>query len=141
MRFMSLAADCTFVMRVINPEGMYDATERLYSHARVQNGTLYVSGQVGRYRHGDVVGPDIESQTRRAFENVETILAAVDEDLTSVAKVTSYFTDIESDFTAYKRVWGETFAEPYPAHTAIGVEALATPELCLELDVEVPLGE
>lgn len=138
---MSVASNYTFVMRVINPEGMYDATERLYSHARVEDGTLYMSGQVGRDRHGDVVGPDIESQTRRAFENVETILDAVDEDRTSVAKVTSYFTDIESDFTAYKRVWGERFDEPYPAHTAIGVEALATPELRLELEVEVPLEE
>jgi 2-iminobutanoate/2-iminopropanoate deaminase len=138
---MVIASDCMLVMRVINPEGMYDATERLYSHARVENGTLYMSGQVGRDRHGEVVGSDIESQTRRAFENVETILDAVDEDRTAIAKVTSYFTDIESDFTAYKRVWGEIFDEPYPAHTAIGVEALATPELRLELEVEVPLEE
>jgi 2-iminobutanoate/2-iminopropanoate deaminase len=138
---MVIAFDCMLAMRVINPEGMYDATERLYSHARVENGTLYMSGQVGRDRHGDVVGPDIESQTRRAFDNVATILEAVDEDLTSIAKVTSYFTDIQGDFATYKDVWDDTFEEPYPAHTAIGVEALATPELRLELEAEVPLEE
>jgi enamine deaminase RidA (YjgF/YER057c/UK114 family) len=128
-------------MSVITPESMYDSTERLYSHARVENGTLYMSGQVGRDATGEVVGDDIESQTRRAFENVATILEAVDEDLDSIAKVTSYFTDIEADFPAYKDVWGEVFAEPYPAHTAIGVDALAVPELRLEVEVEVPLEE
>lgn len=138
---MSSETDCTLAMPAITPDSMYDSTERLYSHARVENGTLYMSGQVGRDATGDVVGDDIESQTRRAFENVETILAAVDEDLDSVAKVTSYFTDIEADFAAYKDVWGEVFEEPYPAHTAIGVQALAVPELRLELEAEVPLKE
>lgn len=126
-------------MDVINPDSMYDPTERLYSHARVEDGTLYMSGQVGRDATGEVVGRDIESQTRRAFENVETILGAVEADLGSIAKVTSYFTDIEADFGTYKEVWGEVFAEPYPAHTAVGVEALAVPELRLELEAEVPL--
>lgn len=125
-------------MQVITPDALYDSTERLYSHARVENGTLYMSGQVGRDSSGDVVGSDIESQTRRAFDNVGVILETVDEDFTSIAKITSYFTDIQSDFSAYKRVWDDIFEEPYPAHTAIGVEALATPELRLELEAEIP---
>lgn len=128
-------------MQVINPDELYDATERLYSHARVENGTLYMSGQVGRDSSGDVVGSDIESQTRRAFDNVGVILETVDEDFTSIAKVTSYFTDIQADFSTYKGVWDDIFEEPYPAHTAIGVEALATPDLRLELEAEVPLSD
>lgn len=128
-------------MQVINPDALYDATERLYSHARVENGTLYMSGQVGRDSSGAVVGSDIESQSRRAFDNVGVILETVDEDLTSIAKITSYFTDIQADFSTYKRVWDDIFEEPYPAHTAIGVEALATPDLRLELEAEVPLSD
>ncbi|MFB6097502.1 MAG: RidA family protein [Haloferacaceae archaeon] len=128
-------------MVVINPEGLYDPTDRLYSHARVEDGTLYMSGQVGRTVDGDPVGDDFEAQARQAFANVGVVLEAVDEDFASVAKVTSYFTDIEADFGTYKDVWGETFAEPYPAHTAVGVEALAAPDLRLELEAEVPLSE
>jgi enamine deaminase RidA (YjgF/YER057c/UK114 family) len=128
-------------MDVLNPDGLYDPTERLYSHARIADGTLYMSGQVGRNGDGDVVGPDIGTQARRVFENVGVILEAVDEDFASIAKVTSYFTDIEADLSPYKEIWGEVFAEPYPAHTAIGVEALATPQLRLEVEAEVPLTE
>lgn len=128
-------------MSVINPEDLYDATERRYSQARVKNGSLYMSGQVGRDSAGEIVGPDIESQTRQAFENMGVILEAVDEDFTSVQKITSYFTNIETDFEMYKTVWGDVFAEPYPAHTAIGVDALAVETLRLEVEAEVALDD
>lgn len=127
--------------RTINPDGLFDATERLYSHARVENGTLYMSGQVGWDADGALAGTDIESQTRQAFHNVGVILETVDRDLEDVTKITSYFTDIERDFATYKEVWDEVFEEPYPAHTAIGVDALAAEKLLLELEAEVPLQE
>lgn len=147
--------------QIILPEELSDSTARLYTHARVANGTLYMSGQVGwegsdadaetevdesdrpgvEYREGDgtTPGTDIESQTRQAFENVEIILREVDKELADVEKVTSYFTDIQRDFGGYKTVWGELFDEPYPAHTAIGVDALAAEDLLLEIEAEVPL--
>jgi 2-iminobutanoate/2-iminopropanoate deaminase len=126
--------------RTIQPDGLFDASDRLYSQARIDDGVLSVSGQVGWDEDGELVGPDVESQTTRAFENVRLVLEEVEEDLDSVTKVTSYFTAIEDDFAAYKRVWDETFDRPYPAHTALGVEALAEPELCVEIEVEVPLS-
>lgn len=128
-------------MRVINPDELFDPTERLYSHARLEDGILYMSGQVGWDADRNLAGPGIESQARQAFDNVGVILDTVDEEFSSVAKVTSYFTDIETDLGPYKEVWGEVFSEPYPAHTAIGVDALATEELRLELEVEVPIEE
>lgn len=151
--------------QIILPDELSDSTARLYTHARVANGTLYMSGQVGwtgddavdetefeddddlrpgvDYRPGDgtTPGSDIEAQTEQAFRNVEIILEHVDKELSDVRKVTSYFTDIERDFAGYKTVWGELFDEPYPAHTAIGVEALAAEDLLLEIEAEVPLDE
>ena len=148
--------------QIILPEELSDSTARLYTHARVANGTLYMSGQVGwtgreggddgvevdeddrpgvEYREGDgtTPGTDIESQTRQAFENVAIILEHVDKELSDVRKVTSYFTDIDRDFGGYKTVWGQLFDEPYPAHTAIGVDSLAAEDLLLEIEAEVPL--
>lgn len=152
--------------QIILPDELSDSTARLYTHARVANGTLYMSGQVGwtgddavddeefegdddgrrpgvDYRPGDgtTPGSDIEAQTSQAFRNVEIILKEVDKELSDIRKVTSYFTDIERDFGGYKTVWGEIFDEPYPAHTAVGVEALAAPDLLVEIEAEVPLAE
>ena len=149
--------------QIILPDELSDSTARLYTHARVANGTLYMSGQVGwegseaeaetdvdesdrpgvAYREGDgtTSGTDIESQTRQAFENVAIILEHVDKELSDVRKVTSYFTDIDRDFGGYKTVWGQLFEEPYPAHTAIGVDSLAAEDLLLEIEAEVPLED
>lgn len=149
--------------QIILPDELSDSTQRLYTHARVAGGTLYMSGQVGwsgrdadaetevdesdrpgvAYREGDgtTAGSDIRAQTRQAFENVRIILAEVDKELSDVRKVTSYFTNIDRDFGGYKTVWGELFDEPYPCHTAIGVESLAAEDLLLEIEAEVPLDE
>lgn len=152
--------------QIILPDDLSDSTARLYTHARVANGTLYMSGQVGwsgddavddgefadgeesqrpgvDYRPGDgtTSGSDIEAQTRQAYENVDIILDEVDKELSDVRKVTSYFTDIERDFAGYKTAWGEIFDEPYPCHTAVGVDALAAPDLLVEVEAEVPLDE
>lgn len=123
----------------IMPEALYDSTQNQYVHAIVEDETLYMSGQVARAPSGDVVGDAIEPQTRRAFENVEAILDEVDADFADVAKVTSYLTAIHDDYDGYKAVFAEFFDAPYPCHTMLGVEALAHPDLRVELEVEVPL--
>lgn len=127
--------------RAINPDGLFDPTERAYTHARVEGGTLYMSGQVGRDADGTVAAGDIRAQARQALDNVGTVLAAVDREYGDVAKVTTYFTDIEAHLAPYKDVWTAYFDQPYPAHTAIGVEALANPDLLLEVEAETPLDD
>lgn len=126
---------------IINPATLPDSVSRLYSQARVENGTLYVSGQVGWNEENAVAGDDITSQTRRALRNIGIILDAVGKEYADVAKVTSYFVNIDEDFAAYKDVWAEFFDDPYPCHTAIGVAGLAEPELLVELEFELPLEE
>ena len=129
-------------MEAINPDGLIDATEIGYSQAVVAGGTLYASGQVGWDADFEVAGDDVESQARQAFENVAVLLAEVDADLDEVAKVTSYLVDPEDRVEDYLAVFSETFdEEPYPAHTILGVEALARPEFLVEVEVEVPLPE
>lgn len=127
--------------RAINPDGLFDPTERAYTHARVAGGTLYMSGQVGRDADGTVAADDFDAQARQALDNVGTVLAAVDRGYADVAKVTTYFTAIEAHLGPYKDVWRAYFDEPFPAHTAIGVEALATPDLLLEVEAEAPLDD
>ena len=127
--------------RAINPDASFDPSDRRYSHAWTAGGTLYMSGQTGWRPDMTLAGDDIAAQTRQAFENVGSILEAVDRDLGDVVKVTSYFVDIDRDLAGYKDVWADVFDEPWPAHTAIGVEALAHPDLLVEVEAEAPLAE
>jgi 2-iminobutanoate/2-iminopropanoate deaminase len=123
------------------PEGLYDSTERQYVHAVVADGTLYMSGQVATDADGDVVGEDIEAQTRQAFENVGRILEEAGAGFEDVVKVTSYLVDIHGDYDGYKRAFAEFFDDPLPCHTMLGVADLAREEFLVELEVEAPLPE
>jgi 2-iminobutanoate/2-iminopropanoate deaminase len=125
----------------VMPEGLYDSTERQYVHAVVADGTLYMSGQVATDRDGAVVGDDIETQTRRAFENVGEILDAVGADFDDVVKVTSYLVAIHDDYDGYKSAFAEFFDDPLPCHTMLGVADLASEDFLVELEVEVVLPE
>ena len=124
----------------VMPDGLYDSTALQYVHATVADGTLYVSGQVATDADGGVVGDDIETQTRRAFDNVGEILDEVDREFADVAKVTSYLVDIHGDYDGYKAVFADVFSERLPCHTMLGVAALASEDFLVEIEVEVPLG-
>ena len=126
--------------QTINPDGLIDSTGIGYSQAIVENGTFYMSGQVGWDADFQLAGDDVQSQARQAFENVETLLSEVDADLSDVAKVTSHVVDPHDRLEAYLAVWDEVFeTEPYPCHTILGVDQLAQEGLLVEIEVEVPL--
>jgi len=126
---------------VILPDGLFDSTELDYTHAIVADGTLYMSGQIGADEDGEVVGEDVGTQTRQAFENVGTILEEVERGFDDVVKVTSYLVEPQEHYEEYKSVWREFFEEPYPCHTMLGVDQLARDDLLVELEAEVPIGD
>jgi 2-iminobutanoate/2-iminopropanoate deaminase len=126
--------------RHVNPDGLIDAERIGYSHAVVADGTFYMSGQVGWGADFDLAGPDIESQTRQAFENLECLLGAVDAGLEDVAKVTAHVVDLPANREGFFEVWTDVFeAAPYPCLTLLGPQQLAQEELLVELEVEAPL--
>ncbi|UZE21812.1 MULTISPECIES: RidA family protein [Pseudomonas] len=107
---------------VVFPPGRQALYERnRYSPAIRSNGFLFVSGQVGSTDDGSPE-PDLEVQVRRAFTNLEAILAAADCTFDDVVDVTVFMVDPESKFeTIWKVVpefWGNA---PHPTLTAVGV--------------------
>lgn len=127
--------------RVIDPDGLHDSEEFNYSQGIVENGTFYASGQVALDTSWEIQGDDIESQTRRAFENVGMLLDEVDRDYSDVTKVTSYVINPHEHLEGIVSVWDELFDAPYPCHTLIGVDQLALEGLLVEIEVEVPIEE
>ncbi len=95
---------------------------------------LFVSGQAPISGDGQVVGDgDFEAQVRQVFENLRTVLEGGGMGLDAVVKLTVYLTDM-SLLREYTRIKGEFFSGSQPASTALGVTALARPEMMVEVE-------
>src|SRR5581483_790865 len=85
-----------------------------YSPAVRAGGFVYVSGQVPRDpKSGELVGDDVESQTRQVLRNVERNLQAAGASLSDVVSVIVYLADID-DWGKFNAVYKEIMSSPYP---------------------------
>jgi len=107
---------------VVFPEGRRALYERnRYSPAVRANGLLFVSGQVGSRDDGS---PEqvFEDEVRRAFENLNAVLAAAGCTFDDVIDVTVFLVDPEAHFERAWAIvpdyWGEA---PHPTLTGVGV--------------------
>ena len=99
---------------------------------------LFVSGVAPVDAQGKVVSDDPAAQTRRIFLNMKAILDAAGASFADVLKVTVYLTDVE-DRKKINPVRQEFFGAARPASTLIGVQALAIPEMKVEIEAVVGL--
>jgi enamine deaminase RidA (YjgF/YER057c/UK114 family) len=116
---------------LINPKG----TEGLYqswhfSQAVKVGNQVWVSGQVGVDAKG--VAEGIEAQTRIAFGNLRRVLETAGASLRDVVELVTYHRAM-TDMPGFAKVKDEFFPEDYPAWTAVGVTALALPDLLVEI--------
>jgi 2-iminobutanoate/2-iminopropanoate deaminase len=93
-----------------------------YSRAITAGSLVFLSGQVPRdFSTGELVGHDVESQTRAVVANIEKILIASGASLADVVLVTAYLADI-ADWDRFNAVYKELFQPPYPARTTLGAQ-------------------
>jgi 2-iminobutanoate/2-iminopropanoate deaminase len=91
-----------------------------YSPAVRAGPFVFVSGQVPRNPEtGELIGDDIESQTRQVIANVRRALEAADASLSDVVSVNVYLADID-DWGRFNTVYKELMPTPYPTRTALG---------------------
>lgn len=91
-----------------------------YSPAARAGGFVFISGQVPRDPvSGDLIGDDIESQTRQVIANVTRALEAAGASLSDVVSVVTYLADID-DWGRFNAVYKELMPQPYPTRTALG---------------------
>ena len=119
----------------VNPWTWQDAAG--FSQAwrvRGADSIVFVSGQAPISADGQLVGEnDFESQVRQVMENLQAVLEAAGMGLASVVKLTVYLTDL-TRLREYTRIKGEFFGGQQPASTAVGVTALARPEIMVEVE-------
>ncbi len=100
-----------------------------YSQAKLVNGILFTSGQIGLDpASGQVAGDTIEAQAEQCCKNVGAILEAAGTDFSRVVKTTCCLADMK-DFGAFNAVYEKYFVSK-PARSCVAVRELPKSLLC-----------
>jgi 2-iminobutanoate/2-iminopropanoate deaminase len=95
-----------------------------FSPGILSDGTLYVSGQVGRDLKTGKQPEEFEAEVRLTLENIGIILKEAGMSFDDVVAVNVYLTDMAL-FQRMNSVYVSFFKEPRPARTTVGVTKLA----------------
>ena len=104
---------------------------------------IFMRGQTGFTLDGDFVGVgDAAAQADTAMKCVKQLLEEAGARLEHICKITIYVIDPRYREDVY-RVIGEHLPGVYPVSTGLVVQALARPEMLMEIDVGavIPHGE
>jgi len=95
-----------------------------YSPALLNNGMLYVSGQLPINPHnGKMVEGDISVLTRQVLENISALLVEAGMDFSNVVKATIFLADM-NDFAKVNEVYSSYFSSDFPARETVQVARL-----------------
>jgi len=108
-----------------------------FSHAVAATGRMvFLAGQIGMDRDGEVAGGGIVPQFEQALGNLLTALAAAGGQPADLVSLTIYLTDV-GDYQAHGKdigaVWRRLAGPGYPAMAGVGVTRLWLPEALVEI--------
>jgi enamine deaminase RidA (YjgF/YER057c/UK114 family) len=129
-------------VRFLNPSALSKPPG--YSHVVEMTGpgrTVWIAGQLGIGKDGNVVGADFRAQAVQTFENLKAALASVGAGFEHVVKVNNYLLDVK-DLGVFREVRDQYLnrAAP-PASTTLAVAAFARPGALLEVEAVAVLPE
>lgn len=117
-----------------------DAPPKTWSNCLVYGNQFFVSGMTAHDLQGNVDGgKDMYSQSKQAFTKIQALVEAAGASMADIVKLTIFVTDISER----KEVWRareEFFTGNFPACSLIGINALATPELKVEIEATGFIG-
>jgi enamine deaminase RidA (YjgF/YER057c/UK114 family) len=109
-----------------------------FSHAvsALAGRTVFLAGQIGMDRDGNVPVGGIVPQFEQALANLLTALAAAGGQPSDLVSLTIYLTDVEG-YQAHGKdigaVWRRLAGTEYPAMAGVGVTRLWRPEALVEI--------
>jgi enamine deaminase RidA (YjgF/YER057c/UK114 family) len=122
-------------VQFLNPEGLFKPST--FSQIAVARGDkiIFISGQTARDPTSKIVAVgDVRGQAEKVFANLRTAIESVGGSMGDIAKITTFVVNLHPD----DRVWvGEMVKKHFPkppAHTLVGISALAAPELLIEIE-------
>jgi 2-iminobutanoate/2-iminopropanoate deaminase len=118
--------------KVITPKD--SPTGRPFSAGIQFADTLYVSGMTGNDPKSGKAPDNFEDEVKQCLANIHATLQAGGMDFSDVVAVTVYLTDMDM-FQRMNAVYTQTFLEPRPTRTTVGVARLAAPGAHIEVTV------
>jgi enamine deaminase RidA (YjgF/YER057c/UK114 family) len=126
-------------MKLVNPPGWKRPSG--YSNGTVENGFLFLSGQVGWNEAGEF-SPDFVDQVRQALENICAVIEAAGANREQIVRLTWYVTDrlaykarLAEIGAAYREIIGRHF----PAMSVVEVGGLVENAAMVEIEATVAL--
>ena len=105
-----------------------------FNPAILVDGTLYVSGQIGRDLKTQKVPDNFEAEVRQVLDNIGIILREAKMTYVDVVAVQVYLTDMNL-FPKMNAIYTTYFKADRPARTTLGITKLAVPEAHVEITV------
>jgi len=122
----------------LNPSSLPDAGKVGYSQISVADGFAFVSGQVSwRAKEGAVPG-SLSEQTAIVVQNLDGALSALKTTPDHIVQMRIYMTDLNDETQQIAMTKILRFLNgAQPSLTAVGVAALAAPDLQIEVEMIV----
>jgi len=130
----------------INPPNLFQSQQYGFSQVVAAKGgtTLYFSGQVG-WNESQVLanGNDLVAQTHAAFENLQRAVEAAGGQMRDVLSLRIYIVNHKPEGNLIISACLLKFfpADALPVTTWLGIQALAQPELLIEIEAVAVLEE
>jgi 2-iminobutanoate/2-iminopropanoate deaminase len=84
---------------------------------------LYLAGQIGEDKDGNLVPGGIKAEAEQMMLNIKAALARRGLGMEHVVKCTVFLADI-AEWGAFNEVYKKHFSQPYPARSALGASGL-----------------
>jgi len=106
----------------------------MFSPGILLDGTLYISGQIGRDPKDGSIPEEFEAEVKNCLNYIGAVLKSAGMTYDDVVSVQVYLTDMGL-FQRMNAVYGGVFKTPRPTRTTVGVSKLALPNARVEITV------